>query len=57
MEYENETLEVLLLIESILQNAKQLQHGLLYFGVSGLNITGHGYPDNNLESLSTWKHL
>jgi hypothetical protein len=36
MQYENVTQNVLLLIESILQNAKQLQHVRLYFVSSGL---------------------
>jgi hypothetical protein len=55
--YESVTREVLLLIESTLQNAKQLQHARLsysvkrfYFAVSGLKIIGHGNPDNNLKS-------
>jgi hypothetical protein len=52
MEYEIVTLEVLLLVESILQNDKQLQRGIFYFVISGLNITGHGNPDSNLESPS-----
>jgi hypothetical protein len=52
MENESVTQKVLLIIESILQNAKQLQHSQFYFVVSGLEIIGHGHPDNNLESLS-----
>jgi hypothetical protein len=50
-EYENATRNVLLSIEAMLQNAKQLQHSQFYFVVSGLKIIGHGNPDNNLESL------
>jgi hypothetical protein len=46
-EYETVTQKVLLLIESILQNAKQLQHARLSWYVSSI---GHGNPDNNLES-------
>jgi hypothetical protein len=51
------TQKVLLLVEPILQNAKQLQHARLSSHircpsgvVSGLKIIGHGNPDNNLES-------
>jgi hypothetical protein len=50
MEYESVIKKVLLLIESVLLNAKQLQRAQFYFIVSGLNITGHGNPDSNLES-------
>jgi hypothetical protein len=46
-EYESATQAVLLLIESMLHNAKQLQHARLYFDVSGLKIMGHGNPDND----------
>jgi hypothetical protein len=49
-EYENVTQKVLLFIESILQDAKKLQHARLYFVVSVLKIIGHGNPDNNIES-------
>jgi hypothetical protein len=51
-EYESVTQEVLLPVESILQNAKQLQRAQFYFVVSGLKIIGHRNPDNNLESHS-----
>jgi hypothetical protein len=44
-EYESVTQGDLLLIESMLQNAKELQHSCK---VS--KIIGHGNPDNNLES-------
>jgi hypothetical protein len=56
-EYESETQEVLLLVYSVLQNTKQLQHARLSWHVrcpsgvvSGLKIVGQGNPDNNLES-------
>jgi hypothetical protein len=56
-EYESGTQKVLLSVESMLQTGKQLQHSTtfilrkqIYFVVSGLKITGHGNPDNNLES-------
>jgi hypothetical protein len=49
-EYVSVTQKVLLLIESMLQNAKQLQHARLFWHVSSLKIIGHGNPDNNLES-------
>jgi hypothetical protein len=49
-EYESVIQKVSLPVELILKNAKQLQHVRLYFVVSGLKITGHGNPDNNLES-------
>jgi hypothetical protein len=39
----------LLLIESILQNSKQLQQSQFYFVISGLKMTGHRNPDDNLE--------
>jgi hypothetical protein len=62
MEYESVTQKVLLSIESILQDAKQLQHAHLSWLVSILfscfrfeNI-GHGNRDNNLESPSTSKN-
>jgi hypothetical protein len=58
MEYESVTQKVLLFVESVLQNSKQLQLARLsyfvssfYFAVSGLKIVGHGNADNNLESL------
>jgi hypothetical protein len=41
-------------VESILQNAKELQHSHFYFVVSCLKIIGHGNPDNNLESHCTF---
>jgi hypothetical protein len=50
-EYESVTQNVLLAVESILHNAKQLQHAQFYLIVFGLKIMGHGNPDNNLESL------
>jgi hypothetical protein len=56
MQYENVTQKVSFRLESILWNAKQLQHApfvfykQFYFVVSGLQIIGHGNPDNNLES-------
>jgi hypothetical protein len=37
-EYENVTQEVLLLVESTLPNAKELQHEQFYFVVSGCKI-------------------
>jgi hypothetical protein len=49
-EYESVTQKVLLLIESILKNAKQLQHARLSWHVSGLKIMGNGNFDINLES-------
>jgi hypothetical protein len=42
-----------LLIESILQRAKQILHAQFYFVVSGLKILGHGNTENNLESHCT----
>jgi hypothetical protein len=58
--YERVTQKVLWLIESILQNAKQLQHTRLSLhlrSASGIQlpfpIIGHGNPDNNLESHCT----
>jgi hypothetical protein len=51
------TQKVLLLIESMLQNAKQLQHTQFYCVVSSLKIVGHGNRDNNLESHSISKDL
>jgi hypothetical protein len=50
-EYERVTQNVLLAVELILHNAKQLRHAQFYFDISGLKIIGHGNPDNNLESL------
>jgi hypothetical protein len=47
MEYRNVTQNVLLLVESILQNAEQLQHAQFYFVFFGLKIIGDGSPDNN----------
>jgi hypothetical protein len=47
MEYEIVTQEVLLLVESVLQNAKQHAQIYLFFC---LKMIGHGNPDNNLES-------
>jgi hypothetical protein len=52
-EYESVTQKVLLSLESILQNAKQLHHAQFYFTVSSLKITGHGNTHNNVESLCT----
>jgi hypothetical protein len=49
MECRNVTQEVLLLIGSFVQNAKQ--HASLYFLFSGLKIMDHGNLDSNLESL------
>jgi hypothetical protein len=56
-EYESVTQKVVSPVESILQNAKQLQHARLSWHVRGLSgvvpglkIIGHGKPDNNLES-------
>jgi hypothetical protein len=51
-EYESVTQKVLLPLESLLQNAKQLRHAQFYFAVSGLK--GHGNPDSNLESRFTF---
>jgi hypothetical protein len=53
MECENVAQKVLLIIESVLHYAKQLQHARFYFAVCDLKIIGHGNPDNNLESHST----
>jgi hypothetical protein len=50
-EYENVTQKVSLFIESILQDAKRLQHQQFYIVASGLKFMGLGNPDNNLESL------
>jgi hypothetical protein len=51
--YESVIEKVVLLIESILLKAKELQHACLSWYVSsfvsGLKIIGHGNPDNNLE--------
>jgi hypothetical protein len=44
MEYEGATQEILLSVESTLQNAKQLQRVQFYIVVSGLKIIGHGKP-------------
>jgi hypothetical protein len=49
-EYKNVTQKVLLVIESILQNDKQLQHAQFYSVASGLKNIDHGNTDNNLES-------
>jgi hypothetical protein len=54
-EYESVTEKVLLLIVSILQNAKLLQYARFFF--SGLKIIGHGNPDNNLESLCILSYI
>jgi hypothetical protein len=52
MEYESVTQKkVLLLVESILQNAKQLRHALLSWHVRYLNIIGDGNPNSNLVTL------
>jgi hypothetical protein len=56
-EYESVTQTVLLFIDSILQNAKQLKHGQFYFIFSGLIIVGQGNPDNTLESLCITGHV
>jgi hypothetical protein len=48
MEYENVTQKVLLVVVSMLQNAKQLRHARFYFVVSGLKIIGHENPKNIL---------
>jgi hypothetical protein len=53
MEYVSAIQKVSLFVESILQNAKQLQHVQFYSLVFGLKIIGHGNPDNNLESHCT----
>jgi hypothetical protein len=60
MEYESVTQKVLLLIQSMLRNTKQLQTARLSWHVrcpsgvvSGLKIVGQGNPDNNLESHCT----
>jgi hypothetical protein len=50
MEYEILIQKVISLIESLLQNAEQLQHAQFYIVVTGLKIIGHGNPDNNLET-------
>jgi hypothetical protein len=47
--YESVTDKVLLLVEPILQNAKELQHARLPWHVK-LKIIGHGNPENSLES-------
>jgi hypothetical protein len=49
-EYDIMTQKVPLFIDSILHNAKQLQHEPLSWHVSGLKIIGHGITDINLES-------
>jgi hypothetical protein len=54
MEYESVTQKVLLLIESMQQNAKQLQHAHLSWHVSGLKIIGHRNIYNNVESHCTY---
>jgi hypothetical protein len=51
-EYENVTQKVLLLTESILHNAKQLQRVQFYFIVSGLKIIAKGNPYNNITLYS-----
>jgi hypothetical protein len=58
-EYESENQKVLLLLESILRNVKQLQRAQFYFVISGLKIRDHGNPNNNLESpcTSTRTHI
>jgi hypothetical protein len=43
--------KVLYIVESILQNAKQIQHAYHYFVAPGLKIIGHEKSDNNLESF------
>jgi hypothetical protein len=43
-EYENVTQKILSVIESILQNAKQLQHARLSWHTRCLKIIGHGNP-------------
>jgi hypothetical protein len=53
MEYENVIQTVLFILESILQNAKQFQHGQFYFYIFYFKIIGHGNPNNNLESHCT----
>jgi hypothetical protein len=50
-EYESVIQNVLLPIELIFQNAKQLQHARPSWHIRGLKIIGHKTPDNNLESL------
>jgi hypothetical protein len=42
--------KVLLFVESMLQDVKQLQHEQFYYYFSGLKIIDHGNTDNNLES-------
>jgi hypothetical protein len=59
MEYENVIRKALLPVESILKNAKQLQHSQFYFVVSGFKIIGHGNTDSNLVShciTKNWKY-
>jgi hypothetical protein len=53
MEYKSLTRKSSISIELILETAKQLQHALLSWHVSGLKITGHENPNNNLESYCT----
>jgi hypothetical protein len=43
-------------MESILQNAKQLEHAQFNSVVFGLKIKSQENPDNNLESYSTLKN-
>jgi hypothetical protein len=54
MECESVTQEVLLRVDSILQNAKQIERPQFFF--FGLEIIGHGNPDNNLESPCTIRY-
>jgi hypothetical protein len=48
---------MLLHLESILQNAKQLQYARFLGVVSGLKIIGHGHADNNLELICILIHV
>jgi hypothetical protein len=50
------TQKVLLPIETIFQDAKELQHAQFYF-LSCLKLIGHGNPENNLELHSIIKNL
>jgi hypothetical protein len=52
-EYEIVTQNVLLHIESLLQNTKLLQHAQFHFVACGLKILDQGNSDNNLESHCT----
>jgi hypothetical protein len=51
-EYETETQKVLLFIELMLHNTKQLQNEyfFLLLLLFDLKIIGHGNPDNNIKS-------